>query len=58
MDIREQAIKEYLVDGMTYQQLSEKYGVSWFAINKWVLVYQETHNLPRNAQANWQAILE
>ena len=50
MDIREQAIKEYLVDGMTYQQLSQKYGVSRSTINKWVLVYQETHNLPRTAK--------
>ena len=50
MDIRQQAIKEYLVDGMTYQQLSLKYGVSRSTINKWVLVYQETHNLPRTAK--------
>jgi len=28
MDIRQQAIKEYLVDGMTYHQLSKKYGAS------------------------------
>jgi transposase-like protein len=50
MDIRQQAIKEYLVDGMTYQQLSQKYGVSRSTINKWVLVYQETHNLARTAK--------
>lgn len=50
MDIRQQSIKEYLVDGMTYQQLSQKYGVSRSTINKWVLVYQETHNLPRTAK--------
>jgi transposase-like protein len=50
MDIRQQAIKEYLVDGMTYQQLSQKYGVSRSTINKWVLVYQEIHNLPRTAK--------
>jgi transposase-like protein len=50
MDIRQQAIKEYLVDGMTYHQLSKKYGVSRSTINKWVLVYQETHNLPRTAK--------
>ena len=49
MDIKKQAIKEYLVDGMTHQ-LSEKYGVSRSTINKWVLVYQETHNLPRTAK--------
>jgi transposase-like protein len=50
MDIRQQAIKEYLVEGMTYRQLSEKYGVSRSTINKWILVYQETHNLPRTAK--------
>lgn len=50
MDIRQQAVKEYLVDGMTYRQLSEKYGVSRSTINKWVLVYQETHKLPRTAK--------
>jgi transposase len=50
MDIRQQAIKEYLVEGMTYRQLSEKYGVSRSTINKWVLVYQETHNLSRTAK--------
>lgn len=50
MDIRQQAIKEYLVDGMTYHQLSKKYGASRSTINKWVLVYQETHNLPRTAK--------
>lgn len=50
MDIKQQAIKEYLVDGMTYHKLSKKYGVSRSTINKWVLVYQETHNLPRTAK--------
>lgn len=50
MDIKEQVIKEYLVDGMTYQRLSEKYGLSRFTINKWVMVYQELHNLPRTAK--------
>lgn len=50
MDIRQQVIKEYLVEGMTYRQLSEKYGVSRSTINKWVLVYQETHKLPRTAK--------
>lgn len=50
MDIKAQVIKEYLVDGMTYQRLSEKYGLSRFTINKWVMVYQELHNLPRTAK--------
>ena len=50
MDIKAQVIKEYLVEGMTYQRLSEKYGLSRFTINKWVMVYQELHNLPRTAK--------
>jgi transposase-like protein len=50
MDIKAQVIKEYLVDGMTYQRLSEKYGLSRFTICKWVMVYQELHNLPRTAK--------
>ena len=50
MDIRQQVIKGYLVDGMTYRQLSEKYGLSKFTINKWVVVYQELNNLPRTSK--------
>lgn len=50
MNIKEQVIKEYLVDGMTYQRLSEKYGLTRFTISKWVMVYQELHNLPRTAK--------
>jgi transposase-like protein len=50
MNIKEQVIKEYLIDGMTYQRLSEKYGLTKFDISKWVMIYQELHNLPRTAK--------
>ena len=50
MDIKQQDTKEYLLDGITYHQLSQKYGVSMATLNKWVLVYQETHNLPHTAK--------
>lgn len=31
-----------------YRALAEKYGVSRSTINKWVLVYQAIHNIPRS----------
>ncbi len=48
MDIKKQAVNEYLTKGFTYRQLSEKYGVSRSTINTWVLVHQGIHNLPRS----------
>ena len=48
MDIQEQAVKEYLIDGIPYRALAKKYGVSRSTINKWVLVYQGIHNIPRS----------
>jgi transposase len=48
MDIQQQAVKEYLLDGVPYRALQEKYGVSRSTINKWVLVYQGIHNIPRS----------
>lgn len=48
MDIQKQAVKEYLVDGVPYRALAEKYGVSRSTINKWVLVHQAIHNIPRS----------
>ena len=48
MDIRQQAVKEYLIDGIPYRILAEKYGVSRSTINKWVLVHQGVHNIPRS----------
>jgi transposase len=48
MDIQQQAVKEYLIDGIPYRALAKKYGVSRSTINKWVLVYQGIHNLPRS----------
>jgi transposase-like protein len=48
MDIQKQAVKEYLLQGYSYRALAEKYGVSRSTINKWVLVYQGIHNIPRS----------
>ena len=48
MDIQQQAVKEYLIDGIPYRALAKKYNVSRSTINKWVLVYQGIHNLPRS----------
>ena len=47
MDIQKQAVQEYLLQGYSYRALAEKYGVSRSTINKWVLVYQGIHNIPR-----------
>ena len=46
MDIRQQAITEYLTQGTGYRQLAKKYGVSRSTINKWVQIHQGIHNLP------------
>ncbi|HEX6847609.1 MAG TPA: helix-turn-helix domain-containing protein [Chitinophagaceae bacterium] len=48
MDIREQAIHEYLVEGKTYRQLAKKYNVSRHCINRWILIHQGIHGLPRS----------
>ena len=48
MDIREQAIHEYLVEGKTYRQLAKKYDISRSTINKWILIHQGIHDLPRS----------
>ena len=47
MDIKKEAVREYLVDGIPYRALAKKYGVSRSTINKWVLVHQGIHGLPR-----------
>ena len=46
MDIKAQVIREYLVGGTSYRELSAKYGMSRDVINKWVLIHQGIHNLP------------
>ncbi len=46
MDIKQQAITEYLTEGTGYRQLAKKYGVSRSTINKWVQIHQGIHNLP------------
>ena len=48
MDIKKEAVREYLVDGIPYRSLAEKYGVSRSTINKWVLVHQGIHDLARS----------
>jgi transposase-like protein len=48
MDIKKEAVREYLEDGIPYRTLAQKYGVSRSAINKWVLVHQGIHDLPRS----------
>lgn len=46
MDIKQQAITEYLTQGTGYRQLAAKYGVSRSTINKWVMIHQGIHNIP------------
>ena len=46
MDIRQQAITEYLTEGTGYRKLAAKYGVSRTTINKWVQIHQGIHNIP------------
>jgi len=48
MDIKKEAVREYLVNGISYRALAEKYGVSRSTINKWVLIHQGIHDLPRS----------
>ncbi len=45
MDIKQQAITEYLTQGVGYRQLAKKYGVSRTTINKSVMIHQGIHNL-------------
>jgi transposase-like protein len=46
MDIKQQAITEYLTKGTGYRQLAAKYGVSRTTICKWVQIHQGIHNIP------------
>ncbi len=46
MDIKAQAVTEYLTQGTGYRKLAAKYGVSRTTINKWVMIHQGIHNLP------------
>ena len=46
MDIKQEAITEYLTKGTGYRQLAAKYGVSRTTINKWVQIHQGIHNIP------------
>ena len=46
MDIKQQAVTEYLTLGVGYRQLAKKYGVSRTTICKWVMIHQGIHNIP------------
>jgi transposase-like protein len=46
MDIRQQAVTEYLTQGIGYRELAKKYGVSRTTICKWVQIHQGIHNIP------------
>ena len=48
MDIKKEAVREYLEDSISYRELAKKYGVNRTTINKWVLVHQGIHDLPRS----------
>jgi transposase-like protein len=48
MDIRKEAVREYLEDGLPYRVLAKKYGVNRTTINRWVLVHQGIHDIPRS----------
>ena len=48
MDIRKEAVREYLEDGIPYRALAKKYGVNRTTINRWVLVHQGIHDIPRS----------
>lgn len=48
MDIKKEAVREYLADGISYRALSKKYGVSRSTINKWVLIHQGVFDLARS----------
>ena len=48
MDIKKEAVREYLIDGIPYRALAKKYVVSRSSINKLVLIHQGIHNLPRS----------
>ena len=48
MDLKKEAVREYVEDGFSYRVLSKKYGVSRSTINKWVLVHQGIFDLPRS----------
>jgi len=50
MNIREQAIREYLSQGIGYRKLAAKYGVSRTTICNWVQIHQGIHNIAPTAK--------
>jgi transposase-like protein len=49
MDIRTEAVRDYLTQGIGYRELAKKYGVSRTTICKWVQIHQGIHNIAPNA---------
>jgi transposase-like protein len=47
MDLKSQIIYEYLTQQVGYRQLENKYGIAKSIICRWVVDYQDIHNLPR-----------
>lgn len=50
MDIKAEAITEYLTQGTGYRKLAAKYGVSRTIICKWVQIHQGIHNIAPTAK--------
>jgi transposase-like protein len=48
MDIKKEAVREYLEDGIPYRALAKKYEVNRTTINRWVLIHQSIHDIPRS----------
>jgi transposase len=46
MNIRKQAVEEYLTQGTGYRKLAAKYGVSKSTICKWLQIHQGIYNIP------------
>ena len=58
MDIRKEAVREYLADGIPYRALAKKYGVNRTTINRWVLVHQGIYNKSKQPVKAHQSDLE
>lgn len=44
MDLKQQIIQEYLMQGGGFRNLAGKYGISRTTICKWVMIHQGKHN--------------
>lgn len=52
MDLKEQIIQVYLMQGVGFRQLAQKDGMSRTTICKWVAIHQGIHNLPPTEKAD------